>query len=108
MARPKLEIDATEVYKLAQLGCKNEEIADFFNCSPQTIELRFMPELTKGRSELRMSLRRWQLESARKGNVGMLIWLGKQMLGQRDVQAISLTTEGDVGFKVIIEDYKAK
>jgi hypothetical protein len=30
------------------------------------------------------SLRRLQFDSARKGNVTMQIWLGKQYLGQRD------------------------
>ena len=33
---------------------------------------------------LRTSLRRWQYEKAKDGNVAMLIWLGKQLLGQRD------------------------
>lgn len=91
MARPKLEIDGETVFKLAQIGCKNEEIADYFNCSAQTIETRFRPELTKGRSELKMSLRRWQLASAQKGNVVMQIWLGKQMLGQSDRTILELT-----------------
>lgn len=107
MARPKIEIDANEVYKLAQLGCKNEEIASWFNCSAQTIETRFQPEIDKGKAELRMSLRRWQLSAAQKGNVAMLIWLGKQMLGQRDVQAISLEHSGEMknNVEITIKDY---
>jgi hypothetical protein len=91
MARPKIEIDPEMVLKLAQIGCKNTEISDYFNCSPQTLETRFQPELTKGRSELKMSLRRWQLESAKKGNVVMQIWLGKQMLGQQDRTILEMT-----------------
>jgi hypothetical protein len=31
-----------------------------------------------------MSLRRMQWEKAQTGNTTMLIWLGKQMLGQKD------------------------
>lgn len=108
MARPKIEIDAKEVYKLAQIGCRNEEIADWFGCSAQTIETRFQPELDKGRSELRMTLRRWQLESAKKGNVAMLIWLGKQMLKQTDVQAVNLTNDGKNQITVEIKDYTKK
>lgn len=84
MARPQIPIEPDEVFKLAALGCKVEEIADFFDCSADTINRRFAPELTKGRADLRKSLRRWQLDAARKGNVTMLIWLGKQMLGQKD------------------------
>lgn len=30
------------------------------------------------------SLRRWQMQTAEKGNVAMLIFLGKQYLGQKD------------------------
>ena len=33
---------------------------------------------------LRISLKKKQIEMALGGNVSMLIWLGKQMLGQRD------------------------
>jgi len=90
MARPPIEIDAEQVFKLAQLGCKTEEIADYFGCCNDTITNRFSAELIKGRAELRMSLRRWQLENAKKGNVAMQIWLGKQMLGQIERTQIEL------------------
>ena len=84
MARPKLKIDPKLVQDLAVLGCKTSEIALVVGCSPDTLDGRFSAELTKGRENLRISLRRWQLESAKKGNVAMLIWLGKQMLGQSE------------------------
>lgn len=93
MARPQIPIDPEQVEKLASLGCKNSEIADFFGCSPETIERRFAPELTKGRAQVRISLRRWQLEAARKGNATLLVWLGKQMLGQRDKSEEELEVE---------------
>lgn len=79
-----IEIDAEEVYKLAQLGCPNTEIAAWFKCSTDTVERRFAAELHKGRANLRMSLRKWQIEAAKRGNVAMMIWLGKQMLGQSE------------------------
>jgi hypothetical protein len=84
MARPKLNIDPHLVEELAGLGCKNKEIAVLLGCSTDTLERNFAAEMEKGRENLKMSLRRWQLESAKKGNVVMLIWLGKQMLGQTD------------------------
>jgi hypothetical protein len=84
MARPEIDIDANQVEKLARLGAKNTEIADFFDCSTDTIERRFAAELQKGRASLKMSLRQWQLKAAEKGNPTMLIWLGKQSLGQVD------------------------
>lgn len=82
MARP--DIDADQVEKLAGIGCKTEEIANFFGCSTDTIQRRFAAELIKGRASVRLSLRRWQLEAAKRGNATLLIWLGKQMLGQID------------------------
>ena len=38
-----------------------------------------------GRAELCVNLRHWQLEAAKSGNTQMLIWLGKQYLGQSDI-----------------------
>ena len=94
MARPRLKIDPKLVQDLAALGCKTTEIAVVVGCSPDTLEGRFSGELRKGKENLRISLRRWQLEAAKKGNVAMLIWLGKQMLGQ--TEKIEQTTEAKV------------
>ena len=44
--------------------------------------------LTKGRANLKKRLRKAQLDAALSGNSTMLIWLGKQMLGQVDKQEI--------------------
>jgi hypothetical protein len=40
--------------------------------------------MIKGREDVKMSLRRAQLQLALNGNPTMLIWLGKQLLGQQD------------------------
>lgn len=98
MGRPRIKVDRSLVEKMASWGCKNEEIAAHFRCSAQTIERRFEPELTKGRADLKMSLRQWQLASAKKGNVAMLIWLGKQMLGQQDRSILELAKIPDEAF----------
>lgn len=90
MARPLLNIDAEQVEKLAALHCTNKEIADFFECSTDTIEHRFSAELSKGRSKGKMALRDMQWKAAQKGNVVMMIWLGKQMLAQQDRAHIEL------------------
>jgi len=84
MARPKIKIDATEVEKLAAMGCTTEEIAAFFDCSRDTIERRFAAKLLKGKERGRTRLRRLQWQAAEKGNPTLLIWLGKQYLGQSD------------------------
>lgn len=85
MARPKLDIDEDGVFKLAKLHCTNTEIAAYFDCDEKTIRRRFAETLAKGRERGKITLRRAQLRKAiRDGNTTMLIWLGKQMLGQSD------------------------
>ena len=82
--RPKIEIDSDQVRKLAAMQCTNVEIAAFFDCDEGTIRKRFSDILSKGREGGKISLRRMQWQSAEKGNTSMLIWLGKQYLGQSD------------------------
>ncbi len=84
VGRPKLDIDPEQVKRLARLHCTMQEMADFFGCHRDTLHNNFSAEIDKGRSEGNISLRRkqWQM-AVEKGNVVMLIWLGKQMLGQR-------------------------
>ena len=93
---PKLiEIDPEGVRKLAAMHCTTQEIAAFYDCSRDTIERRFAAELNKGRQQGKMQLRDWQLQSAKKGNVAMLIFLGKQYLGQSDKVEQSIETSQD-------------
>ena len=85
VGRPRLNIDPEQVIRLARLHCTMQEMADFFGCHRETLRENFSPQIDKGRSEGNISLRRkqWQM-AVEKGNVVMLIWLGKQMLGQRN------------------------
>lgn len=84
MARPKKDIDPKQVEALASILCTDEEIADVLKCSSDTLTRRFRAELDQGRNMGRASLRRQQWEQAKHGNATMLVWLGKQWLGQRD------------------------
>ena len=85
MARPKkYNIDTEQVEKLASFGCTNTEIASFFGCSNDLIEKSYSDYLRKGRDKGKIRLRQLQMRSAERGNVAMLIWLGKNMLGQSD------------------------
>ena len=89
MARPKnYDIDTLQVEKLAGYGCTNTEIAGVYGCSADLIDKSYSEFLTKGRANLKMRLRKAQLDSALSGNSTMLIWLGKQMLGQVDRQEV--------------------
>lgn len=84
MGRPKADIKPEQVAALARIGCTQEEIAAVLKCTPRTLRNRFKEEIRSGMDEMRASIRRWQYMKAKDGNVAMLIWLGKQYLGQKD------------------------
>lgn len=91
MARPKkYDIDPVEVEKLASYGLRNTEIADFFGCSKDLISKSYSTNVTKGKADLKIKLRKAQIDSALSGNATLLIWLGKQYLDQSDKQEVSL------------------
>jgi hypothetical protein len=77
-------IPPDEVEKLALLHCTNKEIAEFFGITVKTLEYNFAEKIQKARNVTKQRLRRAQLEVALKGNVPMLIWLGKNILSQSD------------------------
>lgn len=79
------QLDEAEIFKLAKLWCTNEEIASCMGVSADTIERNYAGIVKKGKEEARASLRRMQWAAAQEGNVTMLIFLGKNELGQRDI-----------------------
>ena len=94
MARPtKYNIKGEEVQKLSKFGMTNVEIADFFGCDESLIRKSYSEYLTKGRAKGKMRLRQLQWQAAEKGNTSMLIFLGKQMLGQTDNPEASEASE---------------
>ena len=73
-----------DVYKLAAMGCSDSEIANWFDIKLDTLRYNFANIIAKGRDDLKQSLRRSQIKLALSGNATMLIWLGKNILGQSD------------------------
>lgn len=103
--KPKAQVDTELVRDYASIGCTIEEIAILCRVSEQTLYNRedILNAIKDGRENLKQSLRRMQLESARKGNTTMLIWLGKQLLNQRDRLDSDIKHSGDIaldGFSV--------
>jgi hypothetical protein len=90
MPKPKT-IDLEQVRRMAACGCTDREIAFILGVSENLLRRKARQALDQGRAQLQKSLRRKQLEMARRGSVPMLIWLGKQYLGQRDRQDILQT-----------------
>lgn len=84
MARPRKNIDPLAVFELARIGCSLEEMSNVLQCDATTLGRRFRREVERGQAEMKVSLRRKQFEVALQGNVAMLIFLGKALLGQSD------------------------
>ena len=84
VGRDKKVIPPKDVERLAQMGCKDSEIADWFGVDENTLRYNFSVELLKGKLALNQSLRQAQIRLALSGNATMLIWLGKNILGQSE------------------------
>jgi len=85
VGRNKVVIPEEQVAQLAQYHCTNKEMADFFELPLQTFVDNFRDIITKNREITKQRLRKAQLDLAlNKHDRVMLIWLGKQMLGQSD------------------------
>jgi hypothetical protein len=84
MARPKADIDAAEVERMANAGAPNTMIADALGVDEATIRSRFPEIVKKARAQRRLKLLEMQWKCAESGNVAMLIFLGKNELSQRD------------------------
>ncbi len=98
MGRPLTEIDWDELDKLCGISCTLEEIAGWFKCSVDTIEravervhgMRFADYYEQMSAQGRISLRRKQFQLAQSGDKTMLIWLGKQLLGQEEKSRLDI------------------
>ncbi len=94
MPRHRKEIAWPEFDKLCSIQCTLREIAAYFDCSEDTIERACKRDKKLGFAEYygqkagigKISLRRKQFEVAMSGDKTMLIWLGKQLLGQAEPQ----------------------
>jgi hypothetical protein len=85
----KVVIDPVQLGKLAEMCCSIEEVAAYFRTTVQTVRARLKKDPLKtvwesGLARGRISLRRAQMQSALGGDRTMQIWLGKQLLDQKD------------------------
>lgn len=92
MGRPKKEVDFSVLEGLCRIHCTQAECASVFGVSIDTLAARIREEFDLTFPEYykqfdgsgKASLRRAQMSKALSGNATMLIWMGKQLLGQRD------------------------
>lgn len=100
--RPRIEIDREQFEKLCTIQCTLAEIASWFKCSEDTIErwcrreykMSFADTYKNYSGYGKISLRRAQFKMA-EHNCSMAIWLGKQYLGQKDAQNITINNDDD-------------
>ena len=98
VARPRKDIDREEFEKLCGLQCTYNEICDWFGVTDKTLNawckrtyrMRFSEVFQQKRGLGKISLRRMQFRLAEK-SAAMAIFLGKQYLGQTDVQEVKAT-----------------
>ena len=109
VGRPKVELtdnDWKKIIGMIQIQCTAVEICGVFGISEDTLGRRiketewleadnFAELYKKHQHEGRASLRRAQWKAAQDGNSTMLVWLGKQVLGQRDKHDLEVAGNPD-------------
>ena len=82
--RPKTKLDVEMIEKLAKIHCTPREMGYIMGVDHRTIVKHHGDIIEKGKALGKMGIRRKQMEVALQGNPTMLIWAGKQFLGQAD------------------------
>lgn len=85
VGRNKVPVVPEDVEHMAQLGCTDNEIAQYLGITDHALRRNFQDELINGRHRLRTSLRQAQIRVALEGQPTMLIWLGKNLLSQNEM-----------------------
>jgi hypothetical protein len=92
------EVDEELLYNLARLGVSKVDCARALKIRPEHLsrEGKLQEIYEEGRDNIKVSLRRKQIELALDGSIPLLIFLGKNLLGQSD--KVEEKTEGKVVF----------
>ena len=109
--RPRNDIDWEAFENLCSIYCTQSEIASWFKVDTKTLvnavkkkyETEEFSEVYKKFSETgKCSLRRYQFVQA-KTRPNMAIWLGKQLLGQRDDPSFDLLIRAEEAIKQLAQ-----
>lgn len=110
-SKPMSEKEFEQLINMIRIQCTRDEICGVLGMSDTTLnrrlkergETNFEALLIKHGGEGKASLRRVQWKAAQDGNPTMLVWLGKQMLGQRDkVEQDNISSDGSHAPRTII------
>ena len=104
MARPKVNIDWERVNELLEADCEGTEIAAYLGIVPNTLyrrceedhKISFSKYLQEKKAKGNSLLKEKQFNTAMSGDRTMLIWLGKQRLGQseKSQQTLEISDKG--------------
>jgi hypothetical protein len=105
--RPRKEIDKRQFESLCKIQCTLAETCGVLDVDDKTLSkwckeeygLSFSGVADLKRDAGRASLRRMQFKAAEKGNTAMLIFLGKNYLGQSDKHDVSMDGKLEVTVK---------
>jgi AraC-like DNA-binding protein len=101
IGRPEKELDWKVLDAILQYGAKLIDCAEILGLSDDTVQRKIKAEYgctfseyrDSKMSRTRVKLMQKQIEVALSGNVPMLIWTGKQYLGQTDKAESSMSIE---------------
>ena len=111
MARPKADIDWKRVDELLEADCEGTEIAAHLGLVPETLyrrcetdhKISFSKYLQEKKASGNSILKEAQFKLAKQSHKTMLIWLGKQRLGQSEKQDLSHTIKDELPFNIKLE-----
>lgn len=107
--KPYSKIDWDKVDNMCAIQCTGEEIAGVLDIDYDTLQRACKREKGMGFAEHfkqksgagKMSLRRKQYSVAMDGNPTMLVWLGKNWVGQSDKVEATIDAGRITGFEIV-------
>ena len=85
IGRDKTVVPPEQVEQLAELGCSDRDIANFFGVKQDTLRYNFTDYLVKGRESMKIVLRRAMFKNATQNmNAAVQIFLAKNLLSMSD------------------------
>ena len=89
LGRPPKPLDLEDLKRIARTGATHGEMAARLRMSEDTLQRRLQDQevcalVDEAQAEVKISLRAKQVQLALAGDRTMLVWLGKQWLGQKD------------------------
>ena len=105
--------DLKKISAWAQVGCTLEEIAGLLGVSSSWLNVQkdkdgdLEDAILLGGNNFKQSLRSCQARLALSGHPAMLIWLGKQFLGQSDKQENKTETTVNITLQKAMEEVRA-